>query len=88
MGRAGGAPPFAGRRSGRLQRHLLRFARSDYPGWAVLEWECALKDAAVGAAEGAKFIAQHVIKVTAKAFDDFADSKVDRALVGTLLGLN
>lgn len=65
-----------------------RFARYDYPGWAVLEWECALKDAAVGAAEGAKFIAQHVIKVTAKAFDDFADSKVDRALVGTLLGLN
>lgn len=64
-----------------------RLARYDYPGWAVLEWECALKDAAVGAAEGARFISQHTIKVTAKAFDDFANSNVDHALVGDLLGL-
>ena len=54
-----------------------KFAEYDYEGWAVLEWECCLKHPEDGAAEGAPFIAQHMIRKTEKAFDDFADSGID-----------
>lgn len=49
-----------------------KMAQYDYPGWAVLEWECALKHPQQGAAEGAPFIARHIIPVTDRSFDDFA----------------
>jgi sugar phosphate isomerase/epimerase len=67
---------------------FTRMAQYDFPGWAVLEWECALKDAQVGAAEGAKFIAEHIIKVTDTAFDDFAASPVNRAQLRTAMGIH
>ena len=38
----------------------------------MLEWECCLKHPEDGAREGAEFIAHHIIRVTEKAFDDFA----------------
>ncbi|MEO0031830.1 MAG: hypothetical protein RIS94_1588 [Pseudomonadota bacterium] len=63
-----------------------KLAQYDYAGWAVLEWECALKHPEQGAAEGAPFIDRHIIRVTDKAFDDFADSGSDRALNRTLMG--
>jgi sugar phosphate isomerase/epimerase len=63
-----------------------KLAGYDFPGWAVLEWECALKDSEDGAAEGAPFIDRHIIRVTARAFDDFAattsDSEFNRRLLG------
>ena len=62
-------------------------AQYNYPGWAVLEWECALKHPEVGAEEGAKFIQQHIIKVTERAFDDFAKSGIDEAKNRKILGL-
>ena len=34
-----------------------------YDSWAVLEWECAIKNRDDGAKEGAAFIARHLIKV-------------------------
>ena len=43
-----------------------------YDGWAVLEWECCLKDAEVGAREGSEFIRRHIIPVSGRSFDDFA----------------
>src|ERR1700744_5402591 len=46
----------------------------NFTGWAVLEWECALKTSEDGAREGAEFIRDHIIRVTEKAFDDFAAS--------------
>jgi sugar phosphate isomerase/epimerase len=49
-----------------------KFAAYDFDGWAVLEWECALKHPEDGAREGAPFIRKHIIRVTEKAFDDFA----------------
>lgn len=64
-----------------------KLAQYDFPGWAVLEWECALKDAQDGAAEGAAFIDAHIIKVTDKAFDDFADSGVDADALQRILGI-
>ena len=54
-------------------------AANDFAGWAVLEWECALKHPEQGAAEGAPFIARHIIQVTERAFDDFAAGGADRA---------
>lgn len=58
-----------------------------YSSWAVLEWECCFKDAAQGAAEGAPFIARHMITPPAKAFDDFAGGKPDLAQVRRTLGI-
>ncbi|MCP3729610.1 sugar phosphate isomerase/epimerase [Sphingomonas sp. MG17] len=65
-----------------------KLTQYDFPGWAVLEWECALKDSAVGAAEGAKFIADHVIPVASRSFDDFAASGTDAGFNRRLLGLD
>ena len=58
-----------------------------FEGWAVLEWECCIKDSQQGAAEGAEFIRAHLIQVAEKAFDDFAASGVDQALNRRVLGL-
>lgn len=49
-----------------------KMAQYDFPGWAVLEWECCLKHPEDGAREGAAFIKDHIIRVADKAFDDFA----------------
>jgi len=65
-----------------------RLAQAGYPGWAVVEWECALKHPEDGAREGAPFVASHMIRVTDHAFDDFAASGADRAGVRRLLGLD
>ena len=62
-------------------------AQYDFDGWAVLEWECALKHPEDGAREGAMFIADHIIRVTEHAFDDFAASGADEATNRKLLGL-
>jgi sugar phosphate isomerase/epimerase len=59
----------------------------DYDGWAVLEWECCLKHPEDGAKEGAKFIKDHIIRVTEKAFDDFAGSGSDEVFNRKVLGI-
>ncbi len=64
-----------------------KLAQYDYPGWAVLEWECALKHPEDGAREGAPFIRDHIIPVTDRAFDDFAGSGVDARRNGRVLGI-
>ena len=58
-----------------------------YDSWAVLEWECCIKSASQGAAEGAPFIAAHLIEVADKAFDDFAAGTRDDAAIKRMLGL-
>ncbi|GHC69964.1 AP endonuclease [Pseudorhodoferax aquiterrae] len=65
-----------------------KLAQHDFAGWAVLEWECALKHPEDGAREGAEFIRRHIIRVADRAFDDFAGSGVDRAAVRGLMGLD
>ncbi|MXV15090.1 sugar phosphate isomerase/epimerase family protein [Hufsiella ginkgonis] len=59
----------------------------DFPGWAVLEWECALKHPEDGAKEGAAFIRDHIIRVTEKTFDDFASSGADEVMNRRILGI-
>jgi len=64
-----------------------KLAAYDYDSWAVLEWECCLKDSVQGAAEGAPFIASHIIKVTEKSFDDFTARAIDKKQVQRMLGI-
>lgn len=65
-----------------------KLAQYDYDGWAVLEWECALKHPEDGAREGAPFIESHMIRKTDKAFDDFAGSGADEQANRQSLGLD
>jgi sugar phosphate isomerase/epimerase len=64
-----------------------KLAQYDYPGWAVLEWECCIKHPEQGAAEGAPFIREHIIRVTERAFDDFAGSGTDKERNCRILGI-
>ena len=52
-----------------------------------MEWECCLKNAEDGAREGAAFIKKNIIRVTEKAFDDFAAVPKDENLNLSILGL-
>jgi sugar phosphate isomerase/epimerase len=64
-----------------------KLTQYDFSGWAVMEWECALKHPEDGAREGAVFIQNNIIRVTEKAFDDFAGSGSDEAVNRRILGL-
>jgi len=65
-----------------------KLAQYSYKGWAVLEWECCIKNAEDGAKEGAVFIRDHIIRVTERAFDDFASAGHDEKLNRSILGLD
>ncbi len=64
-----------------------KLAQYNYAGWAVLEWECCIKHPEDGAAEGAEFIAGHIIRTTEKAFDDFAGTGADEKMNRKILGI-
>ena len=64
-----------------------KLAAMDFDGWAVVEWECCLKHPEDGAREGAQFVRDHIIRVTDRAFDDFADGGADMAANRKMLGL-
>ena len=64
-----------------------KLAAYDFDGWAVVEWECALKHPEDGAREGAQFVSDHIIRVTERAFDDFADGGSDDAANKRMLGI-
>ncbi len=64
-----------------------KMAANNFDGWAVVEWECALKHPEDGAREGADFVNAHIIRVTERAFDDFAGGGADHAANRRLLGI-
>jgi sugar phosphate isomerase/epimerase len=64
-----------------------KLTAAGFDGWAVVEWECCLKHPEDGAREGAEFVKHHIIRVTDKAFDDFADGGTDDAANRRMLGL-
>jgi len=66
---------------------FTKLTHHGYDGWAVLEWECAYKHPEQGAAEGAPFIARHMIRKADKAFDDFAGTGADMDTIRKALGL-
>ena len=64
-----------------------KMAANGFDGWPVVEWECCLKHPEDGAREGAKFVADHIIRVTDVAFDDFAAGGTDEAANKRSLGI-
>jgi sugar phosphate isomerase/epimerase len=64
-----------------------KLSQYGFDGWAVLEWECCIKDSEQGAAEGAPFIANHIIQVASRSFDDFAASGTNEAANRRVLGI-
>jgi sugar phosphate isomerase/epimerase len=64
-----------------------KLTQYDFPGWAVLEWECCIKSSEQGAAEGAPFIQRHIIQAAGSTFDDFASSGANQAANRRMLGL-
>ena len=64
-----------------------RLTRYGYDGWATLEWECCLKNAMDGAAEGARFIADHIIRVGERPFDAGLRTAPKAAVLERMLGL-
>ena len=64
-----------------------KLAQYNFKGWAVLEWECCIKHPEDGAREGVAFIQDHIIRVTEKAFDDFAGLEADEKMNKAILGL-
>lgn len=67
---------------------FTKLSQYDIDCWAVLEWECCIKHPEQGAEEGAPFIQDHIIRVTEKAFDDFAGSGPDKELNKKILGID
>jgi sugar phosphate isomerase/epimerase len=64
-----------------------KLAEYDFEGWAVYEWEDCLKRPDEAAAQGAPFIASHIIRVTDKTFDDFAATGASTKAVREILGI-
>jgi len=70
-----------------FKKVFTRLTESGYNGWAILEWECCIKSAVQGAAEGAPFIQRHIIDSAQYAFDEFAKGATDREMNRKILGL-
>ena len=70
-----------------FKRIFSKLTQYGFEGWAVLEWECCIKSGDQGAAEGAPFIARHIIHAAAHSFDDFAGSGADQAANRRMMGL-
>lgn len=69
-----------------FKRIFSKLTQYDFKGWAVMEWECCIKHPEDGAREGAAFIKNNIIRVTERAFDDFAgrgsDDEFNRKILG------
>jgi sugar phosphate isomerase/epimerase len=70
-----------------FKKIFSKLSQYDFKGWAVMEWECCIKNQEDGAREGAEFIKNHIIKVTDKAFDDFASVNSSQTFNRKILGL-
>lgn len=64
-----------------------KLTQYNFDGWAVIEWECCMKHPEAGAEEGSRFVSEHIIRITEKAFDDFAGGEADEASNRRVLGL-
>ncbi|MEM1078869.1 TIM barrel protein [Dinoroseobacter sp. S76] len=64
-----------------------KLTANGFDGWAVVEWECAIKHPEDGAREGAAFVRDHIIRPTEVAFDDFAAAETDQAANRAMLGI-
>ncbi len=70
-----------------FKRIFSKLTQYDFKGWAVMEWECCIKHPEDGAREGAAFIKDHIIRVTERAFDDFAGTGSNEEFNRKILGI-
>jgi len=70
-----------------FKKVFTSLTEAGFDSWAVLEWECCIKDSSQGAAEGAPFIRSMLIEPAGRAFDDFAGSTADFESNNKILGL-
>jgi len=70
-----------------FKRIFSKLTQYDFKGWAVMEWECCIKHPEDGAREGAVFIKDHIIRVTERAFDDFAGTESNEEFNRKILGI-
>ena len=77
---------FAGRSLPVLEQEMKKYNLDYKLVLTERPWQAA-DLAEQGAREGAEFVKQHIIQVTGKAFDDFADAGTDRAANRKMLGL-
>ena len=70
-----------------FKRIFSKLTQYDFKGWAVMEWECCIKHPEDGAREGAQFIKNNIIRVTERAFDDFAGTAPNAELNRNILGI-
>lgn len=70
-----------------FKRIFSKLTQYDFKGWAVMEWECCIKHPEDGAREGAVFIKDHIIRVTERAFDDFAGTGSNEEFNRKILGI-
>jgi sugar phosphate isomerase/epimerase len=70
-----------------FRKIFTKLTEAGYNSWAVLEWECPIKDAVQGASEGASFIKAMLIDTPKRAFDDFGKGEADAKLNKRILGL-
>jgi len=70
-----------------FKRIFSKLTQYDFKGWAVMEWECCIKHPEDGAREGAAFIKDHIIRVTERAFDDFAGTGSNDEFNRKILGI-
>lgn len=69
-----------------FKKIFSKLTQNGFSGWAVLEWECCIKDAVQGAREGAAFIKSMLIETPTRAFDEFAagvhNEQINRRILG------
>lgn len=70
-----------------FKKVFTKLTEIGYDSWAVLEWECCVKDAEQGAREGAEFIKSMLIDARKTVYDDFANAPTDMESNRKILGL-
>ncbi|MCK5675235.1 MAG: sugar phosphate isomerase/epimerase [Spirochaetales bacterium] len=70
-----------------FQKVFTTLSENNFNSWAVMEWECCIKDSEQGAREGAPFINSMIIQTAKRAFDDFAGGESDENKNRRILGL-
>jgi hypothetical protein len=70
-----------------FKRVFTALTEAGFDSWAVMEWECCIKDSEQGAREGAPFIKSMLIDPAKAAFDDFAGGAADNKTIQKILGL-
>ena len=67
---------------------FARLTHHDFKRWAVVEWECYLKNAEDGARESVQFVNDHLIQATEMSFDAFMRPKTDHNINRRILNID